>query len=71
MIVREEIKDFLDDAKDIARAQFVRFRRQLGTLTHDQELLIEDLLIATVTKISLVTVRAIEALAENAPTKLK
>ena len=71
MNVREEIKNSLGDANDIARAQFVRFRRRLGTLTHDQELQIEDLLISTVTKISLVTVRAIEALAENAPTKLK
>jgi hypothetical protein len=68
--VREETKAALVDANAIARAQFVRFRRQLGTLTQDQERQIEDLLILTVTKISLVTVRAMEALAENSPTKL-
>jgi len=68
--VREETKAALVDANDIARAQLIRFRRRLGTLTQDQELQIEDLLISTVTKISLVTVRAMEALAENPPTKL-
>ena len=69
--VREETKAALVDANDIARAQLIRFRRRLGTLTRDQELQIEDLLISTVTKISLVTVRAMEALAENPPTQLK
>jgi hypothetical protein len=69
--VREETKAALGDANDIARAQFVRFRRRLGTLTQDQELQIEDLLISTVMKISLLAVRAMEALAENPPTKLK
>ena len=68
--VREETKAAPVDANDIARAQLIRFRRRLGTLTQDQELQIEDLLISTVTKISLVTVRAMEALAENPPTKL-
>jgi hypothetical protein len=69
--VREETKAGLGDANDIARAQFVRFRRRLGTLTQDQESQIEDLLISTVTKISSVTVRVMEALAENSPTKLE
>ena len=49
--VREETKAALVDANDIARAQLIRFRRRLGTLTHDQELQIEDLLISTVAKI--------------------
>ena len=68
--VREETKAALSDANDIARGQLVRFRRRLGRLTHDQELQIENLLISTVTKISLVTGRVMEALAENSPTKL-
>jgi hypothetical protein len=38
-------------------------------LTHDQELQIENLLISTVTKISLVTGSIMEALAENHLTK--
>ena len=67
--VREETKAALSDANDIARAQLVRFRRRLGRLTHDQELEIENLLISTVTKISLVTGRVMEAHAENHPTK--
>jgi len=68
--VREETKAALSDANNIARAQLVRFRRRLGTLTHDQELQIEDLLTSIVTKISLVTGRVTEVLAENHPTKL-
>ncbi len=68
--VREETKALLSDANDVARTQLIRFRRRLGTLTHDQELQIENLLISTVTKISLVTGRVVEALAENSPTKL-
>ena len=67
---REETKAALSDANDIARGQLVRFRRRLGRLTHDQELQIENLLISTVTKISLVTGSVMEALAENPPTKL-
>ena len=67
--VREETKAALSDANDIARAQLVRFRRRLGRLTRDQELQIENLLISTVTKISLVTGRVMEAPAENHPTK--
>jgi hypothetical protein len=69
--VREETEAALGEANDIAREQFVRFRRRLGTLTQDQELQIEDLLISTVTKISLLAERAMESLAENPPTKLK
>jgi hypothetical protein len=38
-------------------------------LTHDQELQIENLLISTVTKISLLTGSVMEALATNHPTK--
>ena len=69
--VGEETKGLLSDANDVARTQLIRFRRRLGTLTHDQELQIENLLISTVTKISLVTGIVMEALAENSPTKLE
>ena len=71
MKVREETKAALSDADDIARAQFVRFRRRLGTLTYDQELQIEDLLISTVEKIWLVTAKVMEVLAENPAAKLE
>ncbi|HEY8226079.1 MAG TPA: hypothetical protein VIG25_12430 [Pyrinomonadaceae bacterium] len=67
--VGEETKALLSDANDVARTQLIRFRRRLGTLTHDQELQIENLLISTVTKISLVTGSIMEALAENHLTK--
>lgn len=55
------------DANQIARTQLLRFRRRLGSLTHDQELQIEALLISTVMKISVVTERVMEALANNPP----
>ena len=55
------------DAKEIARAQLLRFRRRLGSLTHVQELQIEELVISTVGKISLVTKSVLEALAKNPP----
>jgi len=71
MNVGEETKALLGDANDVARTQLIRFRRRLGTLTHDQELQIENLLISTVTKIYLVTGRVMEALAEDSPTKLE
>jgi len=69
--VREETKAALSDADDIARAQFVRFRRRLGTLTYDQELQIEALLISTVEKIRLVTAKVMKVLAENPAAKLE
>ena len=42
----------LVEPNDIARTQLQRFRRRLGTLTPDQELQIENLLISTAAKIS-------------------
>ena len=60
--VREQITAPFSDAHEIARTQLVRFRRRLGTLTLDQELQIEDLLISTVTKISSITGRLLESL---------
>jgi hypothetical protein len=59
--VREQIPA-LSDPHDIARAQLVRFRRRLGTLTLDQELQIQDLLVSTVTEISSITSRLLESL---------
>ena len=71
MKVRAETKAALGEADDIARAQFVRFRRRLGTLTYDQELQIEALLISTVEKIRLVTAKVMKVLAENPAAKLE
>ena len=42
----------LVEPNDIARTQLQRFRRRLGTLTPDQELQIENLLISVAAKIS-------------------
>jgi hypothetical protein len=61
--VREQIAGPLSDPHEIARMQLVQFRRRLGTLTLEQELEIEDLLISTVTKISSITGRLLESLA--------
>ena len=63
--VREQIATQFSDPHEIARAQLVRFRRRLGTLTRDQELQIENLLISTVTKISLMTGRLMESLGQE------
>ena len=67
--VREETKAALTDANDIAQAQLVRFRRRLGALTNEQEQQIEYLLTFTVTKISFMTGRVMELLAENSGRK--
>lgn len=63
--VREQIAIQFSDPHEIARAQLVRFRRRLGTLTRDQELQIENLLISTVTRISLMTGRLMESLGQE------
>jgi ABC-type Fe2+-enterobactin transport system substrate-binding protein len=60
--VREQITAPFRDPHEIARTQLVRFRRRLGTLTLDQELQIEDLVISTVTKVSSITGRLLESL---------
>ena len=65
--VREITEAAPMDAKEIARAQLLRFRRRLGSLTDDQELQIEELVISTVIKISLETERVMQALAKNPP----
>jgi hypothetical protein len=65
--VREITEAAPIDAREIARAQLLRFRRRLGSLTRDQELQIEELVISTVMKISSVTESVMEALAKNPP----
>ena len=60
--VSEQIATPFSDPHEFARTQLVRFRRRLGTLTLDQELQIEDLLISTVVKISSITGRLLESL---------
>lgn len=62
---REETKAALSDANEVARTQLIKFRRRLGSLTHEQELQIENLLISTVSKISLLTERVTEAMTKN------
>ena len=68
---REETKAALSDANDVARTQLIRFRRRLGSLTHEQEQQIENLLISTVSKISLVTAGVMEAMTKNPLTTLE
>jgi hypothetical protein len=57
------------DPNEMARTQLVRFRCRLGALTNEQELQIENLLISTITKISLMTGRVMELLSENSGRK--
>ena len=68
---KEETKAALSDANDVARTQLMRFRRRLGSLTHEQERQIENLLISTVSKISLVAAGVMEAMTKNPPTTLE
>ena len=60
--VSERITAPFNDPHEIARTQLVLFRRRLGTLSLDQELQIQDLLVSTVTKISSITSRLLESL---------
>ena len=53
------------DPQDIARAELARWRRRLGTLTHEQETSIENLVIATATKISLLGGQVMQSLVED------
>ena len=63
--VNEQVTAPFSDPHDIARTQLARFRRRLGTLTSDQEVQIEKLLISTVTKISSMTGRLLESLSQE------
>ena len=53
------------DPSDIARAELARWRRRLGPLTHEQEVRIENLVIATATKISLLGGQVMQSLLED------
>ena len=59
---RERRKAGLSEARDIARAEMVRQRRRLGTLTPAQEIEVERLLMLTVTKVSELAGRVLEAI---------
>jgi hypothetical protein len=50
------------EAIEIARAEMSRRSKRLGKLTPEQELVIEDMLIQTVNRISKLTGRVLEAL---------
>ena len=51
----------VSDPKQIARAEMARRRRRLGALTPDQETAIENLLLSTVTRISELVERGLQA----------
>ena len=53
------------EPRDIARAELARWRRRLGPLTHEQEVRIENLVISTATKISLLGGQVMQSLLEN------
>jgi hypothetical protein len=53
------------DPSDIARAELARWRRRLGHLTHDQEVRIEDLVVSTATRISLLGGQLMQSLLED------
>jgi hypothetical protein len=53
------------DPKDIARAELARWRRRLGSLTHEQEVRIENLVISTATKISMLGGEVMQSLLED------
>ena len=61
-IPRHERRDsVLQNARNIARAELDRKRRRLGTLTRDQEVALENLLISTATKISALAEESLES----------
>jgi hypothetical protein len=59
---RERRKRALGDAKTIALAEFARRRRKLGSLTRDQEIALEKLLMTAVNKVANLAAEALEAL---------
>ncbi len=61
-VSRKRMEVALPDVKEIARAELARRRRRLGKLTPEQEIVIEDLLIQTVTRISKLVERVQETL---------
>jgi len=53
------------EARDIARTELARWRRRLGPLTHEQEVRVENLVISTATKISLLGGQVMQSLLED------
>lgn len=68
--LQQKTKSVLHDPKEIARAELVRFRRLLGTLTREQELGIENLLMSTATTVSILARRKMETLVASSGTSL-
>ena len=62
LLTQERRETALIEAKNIAQSEFARRRKRLGTLTPEQEIALENLLISTVTKVSELTGKAMEAL---------
>jgi hypothetical protein len=62
LVSRERREAALEEAKDIARAEMMRRRRRLGSLTHAQEIGIENLLMSTVTRVSELVGSVLESL---------
>jgi hypothetical protein len=61
VVRRDRGEAALRDARDIARAELALRRRRLGTLTREQEVGIENLLMSMVTRISELAERVPEA----------
>src|SRR5690348_3856860 len=59
---RQREKAGLSAAKDIARAEMMRQRGRLGSLTREQEIEIEHLLMSTVNKVSELAGKVLESL---------
>jgi hypothetical protein len=58
----EHVDAALREAIEVARAEMSRRRERLGKLTPEQELVIEDMLIRTVNRISKLVGRVLESL---------
>ena len=65
MVSDVETKCRSREPSDIARAELARWRRRLGPLTHEQEVRIENLVLSTATKISLLGGQAMQSLLED------
>ena len=65
----EQTKAPVLDPKDIARAELARWRRRLGPLTHEQQQGIENLVVSTAIKISLLGGRFMDSLVAGSVTQ--
>lgn len=63
MAFRADSDAALREAKAIARAELARRRRQLGELTREQEIGVEDLIMSTVTEVLEIAGTALDSLA--------